>query len=435
MPHIVRTRYALGRTGWVVAALAGVRVVLPLLVLAGVAAPGTPAFEYDGLTGDATGFYAAAREFMASFGRVPPVVAGATAVAALASSVALVRLRRKAPSWAIVVTCAVVAIVSCVAITEMHAPGAAVVGWPIVWSVPLFPYRALGLDQDGAYAVAVALSLAANAVTVVATAYAGLYATGRRAVALGAAALFAFWPLLSGLLGGERAWENGTWAVDAGLAAYTEPLSTALVTVGLALLLSPRLTDVRLALAGGVLGFATTVKLTNGLLAAGVLALLVARVGPRASLPFAAAGAAFLPVVVVYWPKGYPAILDEDPDAWPSDPFALGHAVTAWSDSLLFTPVVLLLLVPLATLGAVALRPAWPLRLLVLWVLLNPLVYSFYFVTALHPRFLFASLPPAFVLWALGAVTVVATSSKRFRREATSTTAVPRRRRWPSRLR
>jgi hypothetical protein len=415
MPHIVRTRYALGRTGWVVAALAAIRVVLPLLVLAGVAVPSTPAFEYDGLTGDATGFYAAAREFMASFGRVPNAVAAATVLAAVAGSVMLVRLRRRARGWAIVGACAVVAIVSSVAITEMHAPGAAVVGWPIVWSVPLFPYRALGLDQDGAYAVAVALSLAANAVTVVATAYAGLYATGRRAVALGAASLFAFWPLLTGLVGGERAWENGTWAVDAGLAAYTEPLSTALVTVALALLLSPRLTDVRLALAGGLLGLAATVKLTNGLLAAGALALLVARVGPRASLPFAAAGAAFLPVVAAYWPKGYPAILDEDPDAWPSDPFDLGHAVEAWSDSLLFTPVLLLLLVPLAILGALALRPAWPLRLVVLWSLLNPLVYSFYFVTALHPRFLFASLPAVFVLWALGAATVAATLSRRLR--------------------
>jgi hypothetical protein len=399
----------------VVAALAAIRVVVPLLVLAGVAVPGTPAFAYDGLTGDATGFYAAAREFVASFGRVTSVLVVATVLAAVAGSITVARLRRRAPAWAIVGCCVVMALVSCVAIAEMNAPGAAVVGWPIVWSVPLFPYRAVGLDQDGAYAVAVALSLAANAATVVATAYAGLYATGRRAVALGAAALFAFWPLLTGLVGGERAWENGTWTVDAGLAAYTEPLSTALVTVAMALLLSPRLTDVRLALAGGLLGFATTVKLTNGLLAAGALALLVARVGPRASLPFAAAGAAFLPVVAVYWPKGYPAILDEDPDAWPSDPFGLGHVVTAWSDSLLFTPVVLLLLVPLAIVGGLALRTAWPRRLLVLWAAINPLVYSFYFVTALHPRFLFASLPAVFVLWAVGAATVVATLSKRLR--------------------
>jgi hypothetical protein len=415
MPHIVSTRYALGRSGWVVAALAAFRVVLPLLVLAGVAVPGTPTFEYDGLTGDATGFHAGAREFMASFGRVPLLLAAGTALVALAASVGLVRLRRRAPGWAIVAACAVVAVVCCVAITQMHAPGAAVVGWPIVWSVPLFPYRALGLDQDGAYAVAVVLSLAANAVTVVAIAYAGLYATGRRAVALAAAALFALWPLLTGLLAGERAWENGTWAVDAGLAAYAEPLSTALVTVALGLLLSPRLTDVRLALAGAALGIATTVKLTNGLLAAVALALLVARVGPRASLPFAAAGAAFVPVVALYWPKGYPAILDEDPDAWPADPFSLGHAATAWSDSLLFTPVVLLLLVPLATVGALALRRDWPLRLLVPWVLINPLVYSFYFVTELHPRFLFASLPGAFVLWALGATVVVSSLSGRVR--------------------
>ena len=421
MPHIVRTRYALGRTGWVVAALAAFRVVLPLLVLADLGPPGVPGFRYDGLRGDATGYYAAVRELIAAWRRPPAVLITLLVLAVVGAAAALAWAWRRRPAqrgWVVVTAVALFSLVLCVPVGAMNAPGAGAVGWPLVWSLPLHPWRALGLalDPDRAYAVAVALSLVANAVTLVATAYAGLYATGRRAVAVGAAALLAFWPLLTGLVTGGRGWENGTWAVDVGLAAYSEPLSTALVTVALALLLSPRATDVRLAAAGAALGFASTVRLSNGLLFAGALALLVARSGVGRSLPFAAAGTAFVPIVALYWPKGYPAILDVDPDLWPSNPFTLGHAVTAWSDSLLFTPAMLLLLVPLATVGALGLRSAWPFRLVVFWALLNPIAYSLYFVTPLHPRVLFASLPAAFILWALGTANVVSAVSDRLRR-------------------
>lgn len=420
MPHMVGTRYALGRSGWVVAALAAFRVVLPLLVLAELSPPGVPEFRYDGLRGDATGYYAAVREVIAAWRRPPALAVALLVLGVVWAAAALALAWRRRPArrgWIVVAAVVLFALVLSVPVAAMSAPGAGVVGWPLVWSLPLHPWRALGLplEPDGAYAVAVALSLAANAVTVVATAYAGLYATGRRSVAVLAAALLALWPLLSGVVAGERGWENGTWAVDVGLAAYSEPLSTALVTVGLALLLSPRATDARLAAAGAALGFASTVRLSNGLLFAGALALLMARIGFGRSLPFAAAGTAFVPILALYWPKGYPSILDVDPDLWPSDPFALGHAVTAWSDSLLFTPAMLLLLVPLATLGALALRSAWPFRLVVFWALLNPIAYSLYFATSLHPRVLFASLPAAFVLWALGAATVVSALSERLR--------------------
>jgi hypothetical protein len=415
MPHIVGTRYALGRSGWVVAGLAAFRVALPLLVLAELRLPGVPEFRYDGLRGDATGYYAAVREVIGAWRSPPAVLVALVLVTVACSAVALaVAWQRSARRARVVVAAAALfALAFCVPVASINPPGAGVVGWPILWSLPLHPWRALGLPlgPDDAYVVAVALSLAANAVTLVATAYAGLYATGRRAVAVGAAALLAFWPLLTGIVAGERGWENGTWAVDVGLAAYTEPLSTALVAVALALLLSPRTTDVRLAVAGAALGFAMTVRLSNGLLLAGALALLVARVGLRRSLPFAAAGAAFMPLVAVYWAKGYAAILDVDPDAWPSDAFAPDRAITAWSDSLLFTPAMLLLLVPLAALGAGRLWPGWPFQLLVFWALLNPLFYSFYFVTPLHPRVLFASLPAVFVLWVVGAMTVASALS------------------------
>jgi hypothetical protein len=421
MPHIVGTRYALGRSGWVVAGLAVFRVALPLLVLTELGPPGVPEFRYDGLKGDATGYYAAVREVIAAWRRPPPVLVALLVIAVVCAVAALASTWRRRPAkrgWIVVAAVTLFALVLCVPVAAMNAPGAGVVGWPLVWSLPLHPWRALGLPlgPDGAYAVAVVLSLGANATTVVATAFAGIYATGRRAVAVVAAALLAFWPLLTGVVAGERGWENGTWAVDVGLAAYSEPLSTALVTVALALLLSPRASDVRLAAAGAALGFASTVRLSNGLLFAGALALLVARLGVGRSLPFAAAGTAFVPIVALYWPKGYPAILDVDPDLWPSNPFTLGHAVTAWSDSLLFTPAMLLLLVPLATVGALGLRSAWPFRLVVFWALLNPIAYSLYFVTPLHPRVLFASLPAAFILWALGTANVVSAVSDRLRR-------------------
>lgn len=382
------------------------RVVVPLLVLAGVGVPGAPAFEYVGLTGDATGFYAAARELVAAWRRLPLGLLVVVLVAAAAATVALVVAWRRGGrrGWVVAGVAALAAALACTAISQMNAAGAAVVGWPLVWAVPLLPFRvaSASLDQDGAYVAAVALSLAANAATVVATAYAALFATASRTVALVASGLFALWPLWIGPLAGERASENGTWAVDAGLAGYTEPLSTALVSVALALLLSRVRSDASLALAGALLGLAATVKLSNGLLALIALALVVRRVGPVRAAPFAAAGAAFVPVVLLYWPKGYSAILEEDPDAWPDDAFALGHAAANWEESLLFTPLVVAFLVPLAIVGAVAVRDAWQRWTLVAWAVLNPLVYSFYWVTALHPRMLFAGLPATFVLWACG---------------------------------
>jgi hypothetical protein len=41
------------------------------------------------------------------------------------------------------------------------------------------------------------------------------------------------------------------------------------------------------------------------------------------------------------------------------------------------------------------------------FLLINPVFYSFYANTAQHPRFLYASLPELFVLWAAG-VSVIA---------------------------
>ncbi len=58
---------------------------------------GLPRWTYHGLQGDATGFYAAAREFMAAWGRVPPPLLGLLVLAVLAAAVALVWAWRRRP--------------------------------------------------------------------------------------------------------------------------------------------------------------------------------------------------------------------------------------------------------------------------------------------------------------------------------------------------
>jgi hypothetical protein len=408
-----------GRRGWCAAlvALAVFRVALPLaaLVASGSSLPGFPYYDYVGLTGDATGFYAATREFLASWGRLRVPVLLALVVATAAAGAILVRgwwSGRTRRPWLVAGATAVFAVDVSVAVTQMRPAGAAAFGWPLIWSLPMLPYRALGgpIDPDIAFGFGVALSLAANAVTVVATGYAGLYATGRRAVGVAAAAAFSLWPLLVGLIGGERAWGNGTWAVDAGLAIYNEPTSTALVTVALALLLSPRLSELRLAVAGAALGLGTAVKLSNGLLGGVAFVLLADQLGARRTIPLLASSLPFGVLVATYWPKGYVR-----KGLLPEDPFALRYADDAWADSLLFGPRTLAVLVPLAVVGAFAIRSGWARRVLTGWVLVTAAFYTFYRVTPEHPRFLFAVLPAVLILWTVGAHAVVRAVAARAR--------------------
>ena len=122
------------------------------------------------------------------------------------------------------------------------------------------------------------------------------------ALGLVAATLFACWPFLTGLLGGSRAWQNGTWQTDVGLHLYTEPLSTALVAVALALLLRPGQAPLPLALAGTALGFATVVKLSNGLLAGARVADPARRARVAADAAARGAAAVWAPVAIVVLP-------------------------------------------------------------------------------------------------------------------------------------
>src|SRR4029079_432725 len=117
-------------------------------------------------------------------------------------------------------------------------------------------------------------------------AYLGRNATGRPRLGILAAAFWTAWPLLVGVIAGHHAWANGQWEVDVGLHNYSEPLSTLLVTSGAALLLSPRLTELRLAIAGGALSGAVLVKLSNALLAAAALVVVFLRGSRRDRMPY-----------------------------------------------------------------------------------------------------------------------------------------------------
>lgn len=394
-------------------ACVGLRLAVPLIVLAasGRDLGAVPSYDYTPLNGDAFGFYAATREFMASIARVPAPALALAALVVIAASVASWRISTTAPArrWvAIVLPAVAFALASCLVIREMKPPGAAVMGWPLVWALSLVPYRGLGLepDPDVAFVFGFVLSLVALATATIATAYVGQYATGSRSVGLLAASLSAVWPLIPGLVVGEQAWENGQWNVDVGLALYTEPISTALVVVGVALLLRPGARAAMLAGSGLALGYATFVKLTNGLVALALLPVLVAKIGWRRTVPFALGGIVSAPLVAAYWPKGYVDMFGGRIAASES-PWSLDYVDDAWGRSTLFTPTVLLLLAPFLLVGILALRDVFALAVVLAPIVVTAAVYSFYDVTYLHPRFLYVALPFVFVLEAIGARAVL----------------------------
>src|SRR5712691_12496724 len=279
--------------------LAAIRVAIPLAAYAdaGSGLPGLPAFTRSardgGLSGDATGFYAATREFMAAWGRMPRLVLAGDVLLALAAAVALVllwRRRRKWRPWLVPAALCAFGLVVCVDVHWMKPSGAAVFGWPLLWALPMLAYRALGigLSKHVAWDFGFALSLLCVALTVVAVGYLGRNASGRRYIGLLAALSWTAWPFLVGAIAGHVAWTNGQWEIDVGLHNYSEPLSTLLVTTGAALLLSPRLTQMRLTLAGCALSVATCVKVSNALLAAVALAVVFLRGRRRDAMPYLA---------------------------------------------------------------------------------------------------------------------------------------------------
>jgi hypothetical protein len=403
---------------WGLGLLAAVRLAIPLAAYAesGTKLPGMPRWRDLGLQGDATGFYAATREFMAAWGRMPRPLLALVAAAAVAALVGLVREWRRRPDlrpWLVPAGLFGFGLLVCLDIHWMNPSGAAVFGWPLVWGLVMLPYRVLfGLTPAVAWDFGFALSLVFVALTVPAVGYLGRNATGRRSLGLAAAAFWTFWPLLVGAIAGHGAWANNQWDIDVGLHLYDEPLSTLLVTAGAALVLAPRPTSMRLALAGCALSVATSVKVSNVLVAATALAIVALRGRRREALPYLAGGLAFAPVVLAYWPLSYPKLYD-NPSSWPRDPFDPGHVVSSWTQSSMFTPHTLAIVVPLGAIGVLGLLRPWPLALVLAFLLVNPAFYSFFANTAEHPRFLYASLPELFVLWAAGLAVLVRATAPR----------------------
>jgi hypothetical protein len=394
------------RATWILGALVAFRVALPLAVLAASGhklAPGFPRYVYEPLPGDAYGFYSAARAILAEGREHAPLVL-AVALAAVAAIVWAWRARRRLsrPAVAVVVAWAVGAVTFTLA-ALVPETGAAVIGWPLLWSFPMLPYRLPGLplDPDIAYGFGLVLSLSAVGTTVVATYALGRAITSSVRIGLLGAALIAFWPILVLVLGGHRGTENGTWQHELGLSLYTEPISTALVAVAIALVVWPPGRNGAAAVAGALLGFAVAVRLSNILILVCVLVTLALRRRSRAVWA-AVTALAFAPTVLVFYPKGYAAL---SPPIFPEHPFELRYARHAWTDSLLWRPGVLAILLVPAAVGTLR-ATRWAGALLWSCILSTAALYTLYQLTPLHPRFLFVVLPLVLVLWAAGAAFV-----------------------------
>lgn len=400
-------------THWpaIVTGLVALRVLVPLLALAasGASLPLLPRYDYVPLNGDANGYYEAITNLFDAFRSVLLGWTGAgVVVALLASLLAAVVLWRRGLAWvAVILPALVLSLAVTLVVRDTEPPGAAVIGWPLAWGAALFPLPALGLEltPDRAFPVGLALGLVANGATTVATAYLGLRATGQRSVGLLAAALYSTWPLWVGLVAGERAWENGQWNVDVALHLYTEPLSTALVTASLVVVLSPSLRMTSAAASGLALGFATVVKLTNGLVGLVLVPLVALRHGVRRAIPLAIGGLVAAPILIAYWPKGYVKIFDGAIAPVPS--YSLDYLSPNLRASTIFTPAMLLVLVPLALVGIAAVDGWFPRSVLVAPIVVTVLGVVAYFATYQHPRFYYAVLPCVFVLQAAGARLIV----------------------------
>ena len=399
----------------ILGACVAIRVAIPLVVLALQAhdLPLVPTYHYDPRPGDAYGYYSATRSLLATW-RQPVTLFLVVVLLALAAVAARWLYRRGKEGWVVVALAAGAGLVGSVLALRMSSSGAPTIGWPLIWSIPLLPYRALGfpLDPDIAFGVGLALSLVANAVTVVATAVLGWIVSGRIWVGSLAAVVWSVWPLLTGTLAGHEAWQNGTWLVDVGLHLYSEPVSTALVVVALAIFARSEPRDAHLALAGALLSLATVVRLSNAVIAATTLLLGITRLPVRRGVLLAGSLLTMAPVEFAYWSKGY-THLPAAAGGLPPHPFALRYVRSAWTGSLLWHPRVLALLVPLAVIGTVAVSPVWRRWLLWLGVTATAAFYSVYSVTDIHPRFLYVVFPVVLVLWSAGVCVLTGLARRR----------------------
>lgn len=388
-----------------VAALAFLRIAPAIVALGadGRSLPLIPGYSYGPPEGDTYGFYAAAREFISAWTRVPLALAAPGALLLLLMVVAAVRCwARGSRAVAIAIAATAGGLFTCLAIREMTPTGAGAVGWPIVWSIPLFPLRVLqAVSYHAAFYTGVVILLAANIVTVIATAWIAR-ALLRARFALVAPALLVAWPFVMRVVEGTGSGVYGAWLVDAGLALYSEPLSTALVTVALAAVICRPERVAAAASAGAAMGLATCARVSNATIAGCLFVVLLLR-SWRVSAFYAWAGLGVVSIAAVFWSRGYSSFSNAPSDQAPFGLFSWHYLTRSWQDSTVFDWRMLALLLPLPLLGIWRLRRR-PSDLLALVgsIVTTAVFYSAYYITALHPRFLFVVLPPLFVLAAAG---------------------------------
>jgi hypothetical protein len=187
------------------------------------------------------------------------------------------------------------------------------------------------------------------------------------------------------------------------LLGYSEPLSTALVTTALALVVTRGGDPAAQAAAGALAGFAAIVRVSNATIA--VVLFIVVLLGRRwrGAALYAIGGAGPAAIALAFWSKGYASFGGGHSEQAPEGLFSLHYVVRSWRDSGVFDWKMLAILLPLPLIGALALRGR-PAELLALagTIVVTAALYSAYYITALHPRFLFVALPPLFVLAAAG---------------------------------
>jgi hypothetical protein len=393
-----------------VAVLALLRILPAIVVLAanGRSLPTLPGSRYAPPNGDTYGFYAAAREFISAWAHVSrPLLA--LSVVALAAVLVLARRlwRRGLGGSAVALASVAVGLFTAVGVRAMVPTGAGAVGWPIIWSIPMFPLRAAGLlSYHVAFYAGIAILLAANVVTVIATALIARRLVPAR-IALLAPALLVLWPFLMRLIEGTGNIVYGSWLDDQGVALYAEPLSTALVVVAIALVILRAADERAIAAAGALVGFATAVRISNITIAAvlglGILLLRSRRVAVLYVIACAGMGA----IAAAFWSLGYATFSGGKSEQAPAGLFSWHYLLRSWRDSGVFDWKMLLILLPLPLIGAWSLRRR-PVELLALagTVVVTAAFYSAYYITALHPRFLYVALPGLFVLASVGVATL-----------------------------
>jgi hypothetical protein len=391
---------------WLVV-LAAVRAAIPLAALAfGGLLPGFPSYSYEGPRGDANGYIAAARAIIsagASFGVLLPVLFAVLAAGLIGARWAW----RRYPGdrhWVIAASAGLVACLLAAVILKIEGQAfAGAVGWPLLLSLALVPFRVVGwIDNEVAVGVGIALAIVANTVTIFATAFIGLRVTGSRRIGVAAAALFTFWPFLIWLLLGEQTWENSAWAIEAGLELYSEPLSTACVATGIALTLIRGRPSWAVVAAGIAFGYATAVRPTNIVFAVAAALLFASERDWRSTWRFLVGGVAVLPIMVAFLPKkvGYDLELARDQTGLPL--WSNDYLVSTFTDASVWRPLLLALLLPFVAIGVMALPSRRVAFMLLGGALANAAIYSFFRATFEHPRYLQAGLPALLVLWSTG---------------------------------